>query len=65
MSADVQKHVESTTEDPDLKEVFLLSNLTKEICDNRKPQELPLMLKLKVESDIVAPSIKTNGVDFK
>lgn len=64
MSADVQKHVELSIEDPNTKKTMQLANLVKDLCDNEKPQELPLVLKLKAESELTPVSFDTNHVNF-
>lgn len=63
LSADVQKHIE-TINDPDTNETTKLANLMDSICGEEKSQELPLVLKLKAESQFIPFSIDTHGVNF-
>lgn len=68
LSKDIQKHLEESITDPNVKEVLKLANLMSRISDQnmdeKKPQELPLVLKLKCETD-VPDTTKTNNVNFK
>lgn len=64
VSGDIQKYIEASIDGSDAKETFQLVHLMTNICNEEKPQELSLALKLKAESDKIPPSIDTNGVNF-
>lgn len=64
IAADIQKHIEKSIVDPEAKTVLDMSTLMSNICDNEKPNELPLVLKLKAESNLTPNALKTHGVNF-
>lgn len=64
LSADIQKNVENSITDPIAQEHLKLANLMSSIADNEKPQELPLVMKLKSESHKIPEALKTNDVNF-
>lgn len=64
LSADVQKNVENSITDPKAQENLKLANLMSSIAENDKPQELPLVMKLKSESQKIPEALKTNNVNF-
>lgn len=64
LSSDIQKNIDESVEDLGEAEVLNLANFMSNIDDNRKPQELPLIMKLKSESDRLPSAIKTHNVNF-
>lgn len=63
VSKDAQKHIEQTITEPEVINIMELANLMSVICDE-KPQELPLMLKLKSESNDIPNFANTDFVNF-
>jgi hypothetical protein len=64
MSSDIQRNVDLESEDLESKEIIKLAILMSSVSDNAKPKELPLVLKIKSESD--GPnSWSTNQANFK
>lgn len=56
--------MEKSIIDPEAKKVLDMATLMSNICDNEKPNELPLVLKLKAESNLIPSALKTHGVNF-
>ena len=65
LSADIQRNVELSIKDDRSKEIAKLANVMNSISGSEKSQELPLVTKLKAESDDVPDLCATNGVNFK
>lgn len=65
MAKDVQKNVEKSTDDPEAEKAFKLASFMSNVCYGKKPQELPLVMKLKSQSPSIPATINTKGVDFK
>ena len=66
VSADVQKKVEEsiTFDDPEADEVMKLANFMSSITNRPISQEVPLVLKLKSQSDAIPEAFFTQNVNF-
>jgi hypothetical protein len=64
LSADVQRNV-NETDDEQVKEACKLATLMGSICDKERSHEIPLVVKIKSESEELSNQCATNKVNFK
>ena len=61
---DVQKGVEMSIDDPETQKTIHLANLLSNSVKDQKPKEVPMLIKIKTESEKAPCPSKTNNVNF-
>lgn len=64
VASDIQRKTEESITDPEVKEILSLAQLVDTISEKGKPQELPLVMKIKAESEYWNMYPRTHGVNF-